>query len=129
MSFTPIPTDTNKLVNSKTAAIYGAFFMEGLHDCSAGYDVILEKWDQGCIELIDAVCGYAEPLYRIVNHTVFLYDDSVSWPGVFVYEVCSPFGAWCGNSVLETGELPPDAECKEWLHKAVTVFFKQGVPA
>lgn len=109
-------------MHTQTAAVYGAFIMEGLHELN--YDKTLEKWDRGCIELVDQLCNYAEVIDKLVTE----YEDpDMGHPGVFLYEVVSPFGAWMGKKVIETGNTPPVEEAEDWLRNATKEFFKPGV--
>ncbi len=105
-------------------AVYAAFFMEGLRD--QDYDAVIQSWDQGCIELVSAVVAYTPLLRRLVDAAVKAHDDSVSFPGVFEYEVCSPFGMWIGGQVLERADMPTEQACREWLAAAVIDFFIQS---
>lgn len=104
-------------------SLYAAFFMEGIRD--KNYDDVLQSWDQGCIELVSEVIAYAPRLKRLVEAAVRARDDSVSFPGVFEYEVCNSFGAWIAEKILEHGDMPAASECMEWLAKAVIEFFSQ----
>lgn len=106
------------------AAMYAAFFMEGLRD--QNYERILQAWDNGCIELIAEVVAFAPVLVQLV-HAAARSDDH---PGVLPYEVCNPFGHWIGGYVVEHGAMPDKDECKAWLTQAVAEFFERvGSPA
>lgn len=111
--------------------ITAAFFMEGLHDARpapdipANYDVLIETWGQGCIELVDALVSYVPLTIRLCNAAASASDDR--YPGVFDYEVSSPFGKWFGEYILQHGDAPLQAEADSWLAKEVAAFFTQGM--
>jgi hypothetical protein len=99
----------------QTLALYGAFFMEGLHD--AGYDAVLAAWANGAVELIEELAGYAMPLYDMVR------DKQKNDPGVFVYEVCAPFGHWYGGQVLSDGKAPGVMQALNHLLHLTNAFY------
>lgn len=105
---------------TQDAAMYAAFFMEGLRD--QNYEQILEAWDNGCVELVAEVVAFAPVLVQLVHATARSNDH----PGVLPYEVCNPFGHWIGSHVIEHGAIPPKDECRTWLSRAVAEFFDQG---
>lgn len=106
-----------------------AFFMEGLHEASPGpkvkpnYDVLIETWGKGCIEMVDALVSYVPLTIQLCDAAAIACDGV--YPGVFDYEVSGSFGKWFGEYILEHGEEPPHAEAVAWLEKEVTAFFKQ----
>jgi hypothetical protein len=111
--------------------ITAAFFMEGLHDARpapavpANYDVLIETWGKGCVELVDALVSYVPLTIRLCNAAASANDDL--YPGVFDYEVSSPFGKWFGEFILQHGNAPSQAEADSWLAKEVAAFFTQGI--
>ena len=111
--------------------ITAAFFMEGLHDARpapavpANYDVLIETWGQGCIELLDALVSYVPLTIRLCNAAASANDEL--YPGVFDYEVSSPFGKWFGEFILQHGNAPSQAEADSWLAKEIAAFFTQGM--
>lgn len=110
--------------NSADTSLHAAFFMEGLRD--RDYDAVLKAWDQGCLELVSAMIAYVPRLQRLIDAATSAREDSVSWPGVLTYEVSGPFGTWIADKVLETGAMPSEQECMQWLSVAVIEFFSQG---
>src|SRR3989338_10882601 len=109
----------------KTQLITAAFFMEGLHDAKhGGYDALIPAWGKGCIEMVDALVSYVPFTIKLCEAAAIASDGN--YPGVFDYEVSSPFGKWFGEYILEHGDEPPQAEAKLWLVKEVTAFFTQG---
>ena len=50
-----------------------------------------------------------------------------SFPGVFEYEVCSPFGKWFGDHVIQHLDSPAKEQCEEQLDKLMLEFFSQGM--
>lgn len=111
--------------------ITAAFFIEGLHDARpapavpTNYDVLIETWGQGCIELMDELVSYVPLTIQLGNAAASACDEQ--YPGVFDYEVSSPFGKWFGEYILEHGYAPSQAEADSWLAKEVAVFFTQGI--
>jgi len=99
-----------------------AFFMEGLRDVKPGYMALLERWNQGAIELVNALVGYV-PFTNHLSETVGKTQES--WPGVFDYEVSSCFGNWFGEYIMEHGDQPPQKEAHEYLVKEIQAFFSQ----
>ena len=75
----------------KHQLITSAFFMEGLHDARpdtnvpANYDVLIETWGQGCIELVAALVSYV-PLAITLSEAAATVCNG-NYPGVFDYEV------------------------------------------
>lgn len=122
--------------------IIAGFITSGLHDaCSPlphlnGFDnfsVLLEKWDKGCFELIDAAVAYA-PVIEQERLNCFILGDFEVAGGMFDYEVSEEFGQWFGEHVLVDGNEPSqfDAHTKikalvnEWAHGTLP---KQELPA
>ena len=104
-----------------------AFFMEGLHDCCAGYDTLLKVWDKGCFELVSGLVCYAIPVDRAVQRISGL--RTVGVPGVFDYEVSSTFGRWYGQQILESGgEEPTPAQVCTYLRESMKEFFVSTTP-
>ncbi len=102
--------------------VTAAFLMEGLHD--AGYDKCIEVWGQGCIELVSELMYYAPKLVGLCESCaeVIAFD----FPGVFDYEVSSPFGNWFGNQIIETSQAPSRDTAHSVMRDMVLSFFKQG---
>lgn len=111
----------------KTQLLTAAFFMEGLHEAKpGGYDVIIPAWGKGCIEMIDALISHVPFAIQLCEAAAKASDGM--YPGVFDYEVSSPFGKWFGQYILEHGgDEPTHAEAQSWLVKEVTAFFTQGL--
>lgn len=102
--------------------LHAAFIMEGVCDMPA-YNAMLEKWGQGCIELVADLMRYVPVL-----HAAMLAADNAGaeYAGVFDYEVSADFGGWCGNRVLQTGALPPHNECVGYISGSARRFFQQA---
>jgi hypothetical protein len=112
--------------------ITAGFFMEGLHDAraddtvQASYDVLLETWGKGCIELVDALVSYVPFTNQLCEAAAIASDGN--YPGVFNYEVSSYFGTWFGEYIIEHGgDEPPKIEAYAWLVKEIGIFFTQGM--
>lgn len=110
----------------RTQLLTAAFFMEGLHEAKpGGYDALITAWNKGCIEMVDALVSYV-PLTIQLCESAAIASDGI-FPGVFDYEVSSPFGKWFGEYILEHGDEPPHAAAQAWLVKEVAAFFTQGL--
>jgi len=103
-----------------------AFFVEGLHEVKpGGYDAVITAWGKGCIELVDALVSYVPLATQLCNYGAIASDGQ--FPGVFDYEVSSPFGKWFGEYILKHGgKAPSQKEAEAWLVKEVNSFFKLG---
>lgn len=106
---------------STEIAVTAAFFAAGLHD--AGHDAVINAWNRGCLELVEAMCEHAEFATELMAE---LENPEYGHPGVYAYEVCSPFGRWFGAYVLEHLDAPTHEEARNWLRSAAVEFFKQG---
>lgn len=101
-----------------------AFFMEGLHEAKpGGYDALIPAWNKGCIEMVYSLVSYV-PLAIQLCDAAAIASNGV-FPGVFDYEVSSPFGKWFGEYILKHGDEPPHAVAQAWLVKEVAAFFTQ----
>jgi len=110
----------------KTQLLTAAFFMEGLHEAQPdGYDLIIPVWGKGCLEMVDALISHVPFAIQLCEAAAKASDGM--YPGVFDYEVSSPFGKWFGEYILEHDDEPPHAEAQAWLVKEVTAFFTQGL--
>ena len=110
--------------NAIAVALHAAYFMEGIRDCD--YDLVLETWNDGCIELVSKLVDYAPFLVSLIEIAVNACANNLDFPGVLAYEVSSPFGNWIGEQIIETGEFPSDASCKKWLAAELIRFFGQN---
>ena len=111
--------------------ITAAFFMEGLHDArpdkhvTPNYDVLIEAWGNGCIELIDTLVSHVPLTLKLSEAAAQACDHN--YPGVFDYEVSSCFGRWFGEHILEHGNEPSTQAVQDWLAKQIEAFFAQGL--
>jgi len=111
--------------------ITAGFFMEGMHDArpshnvKPNYDVLIETWGKGCIELVDALVSYVPITTQLCEAAALACDGN--YPGVFDYEVSSQFGKWFGEHILETGDEPSQSNAHTWLIIHIGEFFAQGV--
>src|SRR6266404_5048005 len=111
------------MINTQNQCVYAAFFMEGAHN--VGYDEAVTAWDSGCVELVSAICGYAEHLDLMVRCAT-ANCPNLDFPGVFEYEVCTPFGEWITRYVIDhDGPLPSKVEGGGQLAKYCAEFFIQ----
>jgi len=117
-------TEEQQALRTMAIAIYSAFFMEGLRD--SDYAAVLARWGSGCVELVDEMIGYAPFLNDLVVAAEAVRCNELSHPGVLVYDVCSPFGHWFGQQVLERPDsCPTPADCNVWLKRETVAFFSQ----
>lgn len=113
--------------------VTAAFFMEGLHDArldhhvTPNYDVLVEAWGQGCIELVDTLVSHVPLTLKLCETAAQVCDHQ--YPGVFDYEVSSCFGRWFGEHILHHGNTPSQQVIHDWLVKEITAFFTQGMTA
>lgn len=117
-------------IDPLNTALYGAFMMEGVRDhCQniagvTGYNQLLARWNNGCLELIQELVSYAPYIEQKVLERLDKGDD-VSWPGIFEYEVVAVFGMWFTKYVMEHGYTPPTVEGKAELDSLIQDFFNQ----
>lgn len=110
----PAPTYHDELVSA-------AFFMEGLH--RVGYPAVIQAWDQGAIDLVSEVVAFAPALQQMLK----LVDiHGIQRAGVADYEIAHPFGAWLGQQIVATGQLPERKECLAWLAANTAIFFRHA---
>lgn len=106
------------------AAVWGAFLYEGLmahHPDHQRTRSILDAWHEGCIELVIAVCAYLPEVWAQISTT--WNETETDLPGVFEYEVISPFGEWLGNYLLtHDGTLPAPETVRQQLSKQIHAF-------
>ena len=107
------------------------FFMEGLHDAQPAhkikrnYDILIDTWGQGCIELVDTLVSYV-PLTTTLQEAAAMACDG-NYPGVFDYEVSSAFGKWFGEHILAHGIEPSQIHAHNWLITHIGAFFAQDL--
>jgi hypothetical protein len=101
-------------------AVTAAFVMEGLQ--SAGYKNVIKAWDQGVIELVDAVMECVPVLLAMRDYADEAIGDQ-GYPGVFDYEVSNPMGLWLGEWVIESAALPPRADMIQYAATLTRDFF------
>lgn len=111
--------------NTKNQCMYSAFFMEGLRDLD--YQAVLDTWGQGCLELVDQMTTQADLLDRLCTNVENALGHSLSFPGIFEYEVCSEFGTWFGKYVINYKTTPSKQNAEAWLRDACYKFFTQGM--
>ena len=105
----------------KDELIIAAFLMEGLHD--AGCNNVLDAWDCGCVELIDEVTDYV-PFIKLMCDTGEKIGEG--FPGVFDYEVTSPFGKWFGLYIFDYRNAPCIQDRLDKIEELATNFFLRG---
>lgn len=113
-----------KLSHNPHLPICAAFIQEGLmRDGHASYERLLHHWGQGCVELVCAATGYASLAATIVEQAC---QEDLEFPGVYVYEVCSPFGDWFAGYVEIHGTCPDTVEALHKLLSLAREFFLQS---
>jgi hypothetical protein len=110
------------MVTPHDTAIVAAFFMDGL--AVKKLESVNKAWDSGFYELVYEITRYAEFCWTLADVGGNATGD---FPGVFDYEVSTPFGTWFGEWILAHNGSPPDAkDCREWLIRQTLTFFKQS---
>lgn len=99
------------------ASFLTAGMLEGIQP-----DALYQRWAQGALKLHDALCRYAEPLYR-VNAAL---SARHAFPGVFEYEVSEELGAWFGCMVEAEGTAPATDRVLQQLAELVIRFMAGG---
>ena len=108
---------------AELAAVWGSFLYEGLMDASRRQreTEILTQWRHGCIELIEATCALLPRLWELAYRHWAAREE----PGVFEYEVVSPFGFELGIHLLEHhGQLPSPADTETMLRTLVARYYQ-----
>ena len=80
-------------------AVVAAFFMAGM-DLS---EDLLRSWGKGLYELIFELTQYSKYCWDLA---LAGSEAACEFPGVYEYDVCSPFGNWFGGYILENKEAP-----------------------
>ncbi len=101
-------------------AIYGAFMMEGFRETSTIKN--LPNSIEGGIGLVAELCSYVEPIKAMVAAAESILGEG-NHPGIFDYEVTSPFGEFVGSYIEQEREFPSRELCINWLKEACTTFF------
>lgn len=113
-----------KPIPANVASIWGAFLFEGMLACSKNTDrkvEVLKRWNQGCVELIAAVCAFLPEVWRQIEPRWY----EAQFPGVFEYEVISPLGEILGDYILlNNGSLPPRPFFQECVQDLIGDFFR-----
>jgi hypothetical protein len=106
------------------AAVWGAFLYEGLLAHSPDHQrtrSILDAWREGCIELVISACAHLPEVWEQISST--WNETDVDFPGVFEYEVISPFGEWLGDYLLaHDGHLPDTESVRQKLQELIRGF-------
>lgn len=103
--------------------MYAAFMMEGLRD-HGDYTALLDHWDRGCYELVDAMVGYVDFMVDTVTDAMGAMGED-DMPGMLEYEVCSGFGLWYAKQIMDNAYSPEPskAACHEQIKELVFSFF------
>lgn len=107
------------MIKPENAAVSAFFLAEGLHN--VGYDAVLAAWGNGCVELACELTRWAEQLGLAYSEAVATDRE---FPGVFDYEVSSPFGRWFGEQICLSHEHPTDEACHGKINQLVKEFFE-----
>lgn len=106
------------------AAVWGAFLYEGLLAHAPEPQrtrAILDAWQEGCIELVIAACAHLPEVWEQISTT--WNETDADFPGVFEYEVISPFGEWLGDYLLaHDGQLPTLDTVRQHLQELIRAF-------
>jgi hypothetical protein len=105
----------------QTQLATAGFFVDGLMSVQPTTAAMLQSWDKGYFELVAALVAYA-PLTTSIGLAAAKAADN-NYPGVFDYEVSTPFGRWFGSYVLLHGDEPPKDVAHDWLVNEIAAFF------
>lgn len=113
----------------KSIFITASFMSMGLCEGTGPgfFDRVLDRWDNGCYELIDRLTGYAPYACRLLAAGL---ERTGGNPGVADYEVSETFGVWFGQMILQSDEVgmdPAPATCHAKLLDLTYAFFAQGM--
>ena len=82
---------------------------------------ILDAWQEGCIELVIAAWSHLPEVWEQISTT--WNETDADFPGVFEYEVISPFGEWLGDYVLaHDGQMPTIETVRQHLQELIRAF-------
>jgi hypothetical protein len=109
------------VIDDLTAA---AFIFNGMK--IPNYHEVVEAWQAGNIELVQASVIYAPYLNALGNVG---FEFSGEYPGVFEYDVIETFGCWLAKTVLETGEMPSKPAARLKAVNLTCGFFEGEVSA
>jgi hypothetical protein len=75
------------------------------------------------------VTAFAEYAYYIEALARAADTEGLEWSGVFVCEVCEPFGLWVARYITTNGRFPPRIEaCDHLVNYLVTDYFLAANP-
>ena len=120
------PLQANPPLPAALACVWGAFLYDGLMEedyrLPSRYVLLLERWPQGCLELVCAMQPYIELLWQRLGQ--WGIPATLDWPGVFEYEVVVPLGRMIGDHVVvHVGQLPEQALVSQHLDLLIRSFF------
>lgn len=104
----------------QTCAEAGAYFMCGAMSITLpghNFDK-LGGWG-GFVSELCLMANYADRM-------AYAGGSVVEYPGVWGYEVASPYGAWFAQFYKDTGNTPTTDQCKIWLVNETERFFLDG---
>ena len=86
------------------------------------YTKLLERWENGAVELHATLCEYAETSEKIIE---FLRENKTAFDfhGVYDYEVSEPFGQWFGDYLLRHDVIPQTSDANRELFELTSTFF------
>ncbi len=86
------------------------------------YTKLLERWENGAVELHATLCEYAATSEKIIE---FLRENKTDFdfPGVYDYEVSEPFGQWFGDYLLTHDAVPQTGVANAELFELASTFF------
>lgn len=120
------PLQVNPPLPAALACVWGAFLYDGLMEedyrVPSRYVLLLERWPQGCLELVCAMQPFIELLWQRLGQ--WGIPATLDWPGVFEYEVVVPLGRMIGDHVVvHVGQLPEQALVSQHLDLLIKSFF------
>ena len=119
--------------HEKNIALVAAFMMEGFMGEGEDYNDVIEVWDQGAVELLQELTQYAPFIQELYEAEYDKHHRNT--PGMYTYEVVSPFGKWFYDFIMtdatlkqntDTGIYAPNREvCEAWIRNKTEEFFAQ----
>jgi hypothetical protein len=103
--------------NACTTAIYMGSALDTHHRIGE----ILDMWGGGHLELMMELSEYA-----IMSERFLMYMKPDDYPGVYDYEVSTPFGKWFAEYILQhEGNVPSRVDAETKLIHLIKEFFDE----
>ena len=119
----------------RSIAACAAFIHKGMGDNgNADFYHALAAWGKGALELVLEASNYAVLAASVLreadrHNRVAAESHEIYFPDVYQYEVCSGFGRWFSEQVVETRCTPSCDEAEGVFLGMVREFFEQDLSA